>query len=144
MAARSSVRKTSGRRRNGRAISDRKTAMPSAIGVEMRIARKEEYSVPQRNGSAPNCPATGSQVLVRQNDRPNSRIDREECVTRITAIPATTAGTARAQSPVPIRKPRSTLLDLRQGGHFQLDDAVRQRCVAEIGAEFLAVGQGPF
>ena len=29
-------------------------AMPSAIGVEIRSARTDEYSVPQMNGRAPN------------------------------------------------------------------------------------------
>jgi len=47
------------------------TAMPSAIGVAISSATIDEYSVPQMNGSAPNSPATGSQISVRQKDRPN-------------------------------------------------------------------------
>ena len=55
-----------------------KMAMPSAIGVEMISARTDEYSVPQMNGRAPNCPATGSQVSVCQNCQPNSWIESRD------------------------------------------------------------------
>ena len=51
------------------------TAMPSATGVAMSKARIDEYSVPQMNGSAPNCPATGSQISVRQKFKPNFSIE---------------------------------------------------------------------
>jgi hypothetical protein len=51
-----------------------KTATPTLIGAEINIASKDEYSVPQMNGSAPKSPVTGFQFFVRQKLRPNSRI----------------------------------------------------------------------
>ena len=42
-------------------------------------ARIDEYSVPQMKGSAPNSPATGSHVLVRQKSKPNFWIDSHDC-----------------------------------------------------------------
>ena len=71
MAASSSVRNTSGCRSAAGQSSEMKIAMPSAIGVAISSASTDEYSVPQMNGSAPNSPATGSQISVRQKLSPN-------------------------------------------------------------------------
>ena len=49
-------------------------AMPSAIGPAMNSASTAEYSVPQMKGRAPNSPATGSQISVRQKRHPNFEI----------------------------------------------------------------------
>ena len=42
-----------------------------ALVCGISSASTEEYSVPQMNGSAPNSPATGSQISVRQKLSPN-------------------------------------------------------------------------
>ena len=68
IAASSSVRNVSGWRSAFGHNSERKIAMPSAIGVANARARTEEYSVPQMNGRAPNSPDTGSQTSLIQND----------------------------------------------------------------------------
>jgi hypothetical protein len=58
--------------------SERKIAMPRAMGVEIAIARRDEYSVPHMNGSAPKSPDTGSQVFPVQKRKPNFASDRCE------------------------------------------------------------------
>src|SRR5947207_9644527 len=120
------------------------TAMPSAIGVAMSSASTDEYSVPQMNGSAPNSPATGSQISVSQKLRPNLRIDAIDSTASTAPMVQTMATTRSPKAPVPSRKPSSLRdLDLGKGGHFELDDRLRQRRVAEIGAVLLAVDQRP-
>jgi hypothetical protein len=84
-----------------------KTAIPSAIGVAMTSARIDEYSVPQINGSAPNSPAIGSQVLVRQNRRPNCWTDAIDWRDSSNAIATTISSSASANAPVAMRKPVS-------------------------------------
>ena len=84
-----------------------KTAMPSAIGVAMRSARIDEYSVPQMNGSAPNSPATGSQVSVRQKLRPNFWIESIDCRVSSNPMAQTMSTRTSANAPVPMRNPRS-------------------------------------
>jgi len=81
IAARSSVRNTSGARKPAGHNSEMKMAIPSAIGVEISSARIDEYRVPHRNGSAPKSPDTGSQLSVRQNANPNFVIDSHDCRT---------------------------------------------------------------
>src|SRR4051812_37699242 len=71
IAARSSVRNTSAGFTRFGASSEINTAMPREMGAAMRSARMDEYRVPQMNGSAPNSPATGSHVSVRQKFKPN-------------------------------------------------------------------------
>src|SRR6476660_8878874 len=110
-------------------------------------------------GSAPNSPATGSQVSVRQKLRPNLLIDSTASRLSSKAMPATISTMRKAKKPVPSLKPRSgyrkrrvgldtgslTLrnLDLRQGRHLELDDGLGQWRVAEVSAVLLAVGQCP-
>ena len=109
MAARSSVRKTSGVRSLPGHSSEMNTAMPRAIGVEIASARMDEYSVPQMNGRAPNWPATGSQVCVVQKLRPNFWMESMDSRVSSTAMPATMRTRKPAKMPVPNRKPRSPL-----------------------------------
>src|SRR5438093_1290252 len=47
-------------------------------GTAMRSAIREETSVPEIKGSAPNCSATGSQVDVVRKRKPNFLIASEE------------------------------------------------------------------
>jgi hypothetical protein len=54
-------------------------------------------------GNAPNSPATGSHVRVRQNEKPNLRTDSIESFTSTTRMPRTTAMTRTATAPVPAR-----------------------------------------
>src|SRR5438309_1350853 len=133
------------------------TAMPSAIGVAIASARTDEYSVPQMNGSAPNSPDTGSQISVRQKLRPNFWIDSIDCATSTAPIAQTMSTRTSANAPVPIRNPRSFPtcltrrtrptrlrdLDLRERRHFQFHNRVRQRCISEIRAVLLTIGQRP-
>src|SRR4029077_6826663 len=125
IAASSSVTKTSGCRSEFGHSSEMKIAMPSAIGVAISSASTEEYSVPQMNGSAPNSPATGSQISVRQNFSPNFWIDGNDSYARIKPMPQTRAINMKPNAPVPIRKPRSLRdFDLGKSGHFQFDHRV--------------------
>src|SRR5262249_27260631 len=82
-------------------------AMPSEIGHAIRSARHDEYSVPQMNDRAPNCPATGSQTSVVQNRSPNFEIDSRDSRTSSTPMPATITSTSSANAPVISRNPRS-------------------------------------
>ncbi len=81
--------------------------MPSAIGVAMRSATTDEYSVPQMNGSAPNSPDTGSQISVRQKSSPNWRSDRIDCCVSSAPMATTMRMSRRAKNPVPTLNPRS-------------------------------------
>src|SRR5947208_16824236 len=96
------------------------------------------------NGSAPNSPATGSQISVRQKFIPNFWTDSTDWRASTTPI-AHTRTTSRAPNvPVPMRNRKSLRdLDSAKGGHLELDDGFRQRRVAEIGAVFLTLGQRP-
>ena len=107
IAASSSVRNMSGCRSAAGHSSEMNTAMPSAIGVTMSSARTEEYSVPQMNGSAPNSPATGSHISVRQKASPNRWMDSSDWRTSSKPIADTISTSASANTPVPARKPRS-------------------------------------
>src|SRR5579872_2985081 len=78
--------------------------MPSATGVAMSRASTDEYSVPQMNGRAPNWPATGSQVSVRQNCQPNWWIEMRDCRHSSKPIAATIAMISTANKPVAARK----------------------------------------
>jgi hypothetical protein len=62
------------------------------------------------NGSAPNSPATGSQICVRQNARPNFVIDSIDSRVSTTAMLTTMTSRNRAKAPVPILKARSLRL----------------------------------
>ena len=53
------------------ANSVRKIATPRESGTAIRSARAEESRVPKMSGRAPNCSATGSQVLVVTKWSPN-------------------------------------------------------------------------
>src|SRR5438874_4392248 len=59
------------------------------------------------NGSAPNSPATGSQISVRQKLKPNFRIDGSDWRVSSTPIANTIRTTTSATAPVPIRKVKS-------------------------------------
>jgi len=59
------------------------------------------------NGAAPKLPATGSQVLVRQNLKPNARIDVSDSCHSTPAMPATINTRISANAPVARRKDRS-------------------------------------
>src|SRR5260221_5127036 len=50
------------------------------------------------NGNAPNWSTTGSQIVVRRNDRPNLCKDSRDCVTSSKTINPTTATRATAQA----------------------------------------------
>ena len=59
------------------------------------------------NGSAPNSPATGSQVSVRQKLKPNFWIDSIDCRVSSKPIATTISTRTSANAPVPSLKPRS-------------------------------------
>ena len=59
------------------------------------------------NGSAPNSPATGSQLLVPQKLSPNFCIDSVESFASDTAIATTISSNAAANAPTPTRKVKS-------------------------------------
>ncbi len=82
------------------------------------MARRDEYSVPQMNGSAPNSPATGSQIFPVQNRKPNLAIERFEVRYSSQKMPATSRTTRNAKKPVPSRKPRSSALRRGDGVFF--------------------------
>src|SRR5438105_2342352 len=70
-------------------------------------------------------------------------------------MPTTISSSTSANAPVPNRKERSLApvrtrfirrllyFDLRDRGHFQFHDLLRQWCVAKITRELLAVGECP-
>src|SRR5690349_14282091 len=108
------------------------------------------------NGSAPNWPATGSQVVVRQKSKPNFRMESPEVRSSSKRIPRTRRTTRDAKNPVPRRKPRSSArrreegvfigrlslgLDLLERFHLQGDDLRGQRRVAEVRRVLLPVRQ---
>src|SRR2546428_6583053 len=102
------------------------------------------------NGSAPNSPATGSHVLVRQKPRPNFWIDSHESFASVKPMATTTSSNAAANAPMLTRNPRSgkrtarlRYLDPVERRLFEHHDAGGQRGVAEIGAVLLAIGQRP-
>src|SRR5687768_16018277 len=108
------------------------------------------------NGSAPKSPATGSQVVVCQKPIPNFWIDSHDSLISTTAIAPTMVRTRTANAPVPRRKPRSPWLprltvrrvesgdtNFRERRELHLDDLGRQRRIAELGGELLAVGERP-
>src|ERR1700687_882193 len=68
-------------------------------------------------GSAPKFPATGSQVFVRQNARPNFAIDSREFLKSSKPIAATSRTTRKAKIPVPRRNKRPSA-PLRRDGDF--------------------------
>src|SRR5689334_18599556 len=106
-------------------------------------------------GRAPNSPDTGSQTSPSQKPNPNFWIDRADSRHSSKPMPATSTTISMANTPVPNLKPRSrplsqlrmgpTLRDLdrRQGRQLELHDLRRQRGVAEVGGELLAVGERP-
>src|SRR6188474_2816668 len=107
-------------------------------------------------GRAPKSPATGSQVVVAQNPKPNCLIESHDSVNSTTPIALTITRTRTANAPVPMRKPRSPWLPRRasrgvgsgdtnlcQRRHLHLHDLLRQRRVAELGGVLLAVGERP-
>ena len=97
--------------------------MPSAIGVESRSARTDEYSVPQMNGRAPNWTATGSHVSVSQNCHPNCLMDSCDWRTSSTPIPTTMTISSTPKKPVPTRKiVSSTRPDLPDDFGFSAGD----------------------
>ncbi len=107
MAARSSIRKATGCRSQPGANSVRKIATPSESGTAMSRARNDETRVPTMSGSAPNCSATGSQVLLVAKPNPNRSIaSREPSQSSSTRNPSS-SGTARAASVSRSRKTRS-------------------------------------
>ena len=59
------------------------------------------------NGRAPNSPATGSHVVVRQKLRPNFSIDIIDWRASSTPIATTMTMRTSANAPVPSRNPRS-------------------------------------
>src|ERR1700704_559938 len=112
------------------------------------------------NGSAPNCPATGSQTSVRQKLSPNFPIDSIDCRVSSNPIARTIRTSTVANAPVPRRNPRSVAyprvdftgpgtaltlrdLDLLERRHLELYDTVGQRRIAERARELLAVGKRP-
>src|SRR5215208_2624368 len=103
----------SGARSTGGQSSEMNTAMPRATGAPISSASTDEYSVPQMNGSAPNSPATGSQLLVRQKLKPNFCSDSEESFASVTPMPMTISSSAAANTPMPRRNPRSDERTLR-------------------------------
>ncbi len=62
------------------------------------------------NGSAPNSPATGSQISVRQKLRPNLWIDSIDCRVSSNPMAHTISTRTSANAPVPILNPRSPVL----------------------------------
>ena len=110
MAASSSVRNTSG------CLQPRRTQLGDEDGDAERdrrgddSARTDEYSVPQMNGSAPNSPAIGSQVSVRQKSSPNFSIDSIDCRDSSKPIATTISTSASAKTPVAIRNPGSPVV----------------------------------
>ena len=107
IAASNSVRNTRGCLSQAGHSSEMKTAMPNATGVARTSARIEEYSVPQMKGNAPNWPATGSHVWVRQKSSPNLVIDSIDSRVSTIAIPTTMISNVTAKAPVPTLKPTS-------------------------------------
>jgi hypothetical protein len=53
-------------------------ATPSESGTAIRRASSEDARVPKISGKAPNFSATGSQVLVVMNSKPNLSIARRD------------------------------------------------------------------
>src|SRR5690242_16862214 len=96
-------------------MSARKTAIPRAMGVDIARASSEEYRVPQRKGSAPNSPETGSQVRPAQKPKPNLAMDRRDCLARTTKMPTTRTMTIAAIAPVTPLKRRPSDLDVDDG-----------------------------
>src|SRR6185295_768843 len=108
IAASSSVRNTSGWRRNEGQSSERKMAMPSEMGPAMTSARMEEYSVPQMNGNAPNSPETGFQFEPPQKpNSPNFSSASRDSLKSTTPMPQTMSTRTSANAPVPMRKIKS-------------------------------------
>src|SRR5438128_4135627 len=102
------------------------------------------------NGSAPNSPATGSHVLVRQKFNPNCCSDSHEWFASVRPMATTMSSSAAANAPMLTRNPRSETrttrlrhLNLAERRLLEHDHVGRQRGVAEIGAVFLPVGQRP-
>src|SRR5205807_5022871 len=116
------------------------------------------------NGSAPNSPDTGSHVLCVQNENPNFRIERRDWRVSSKPMPSTINNTTAANTPVAMRKLRSSELrfmtcapmpalrtglgsldlHLAERQQFLVDDRLRQRGIPQVGGQFLAVGQRPF
>src|SRR5689334_12454475 len=98
-------------------------------------------------GSAPNCPATGSHVLVVQKANPKARIDSHDSRTSVAAMPATMTSTRAATSPVNSRNALSScflkLSDLLQRLELEAHDLLGQRRIAQLGRVFLPVGERP-
>src|SRR4029079_17621880 len=101
------------------------------------------------NGSAPNSPATGSQLLVPQKLSPNFSIESAESLANVIAMAITISSNAAAKAPTPTRNEKSAErtglgnLDAIEGRLFEHDDAGGQRRIAEISREFLTVGERP-
>src|SRR5947208_15819538 len=94
------------------------------------------------NGSAPNSPATGSQISVRQKFIPNFWTDSTDWRASTTPIAHTRTTSRTPNVPVPIRNRKSLRdLDFGNGRHLELDNGFRQRRVAEIGDGLLTIRQ---
>src|SRR5688572_26051627 len=106
-------------------------------------------------GSAPNSPATGSQLLVDQKASPKRWIDSHDSLVSTTAMAPTVTSTRSAKAPVLTRKPRSPWprrrvtrggsrdTNFRQRRQLHLHDLRRQRRVAHLGSELLTVRERP-
>src|ERR1051325_9943638 len=101
-------------------------------------------------GSAPNSPATGSQLLVRQNLKPNRCSESDESFASVMPMATTISSSAAAKTPMPIRNRRSVErtarlrhLDPVERRLFQHDDVGWQGSVAKIRRVLLSVGQRP-
>ena len=92
-------------------------------------------------GSAPKSPATGSQVVVAQNPRPNLVIESHDSVSSTTPIAATMTRTRTANAPVPRRKPRSPWLP-RRAVPRRLDQETRIFASAAISIFTTSGGSG--
>src|SRR5258706_12560596 len=101
-------------------------------------------------GSAPNSPATGSHVVVRQKLKPNRCRESQESFASVIPMATTISSSAAAKAPMPRRNPRSEertarlrYLDSVERRLLEHDDAAGKGSVPEIRAVFLAVGQRP-
>src|ERR1035437_6189207 len=145
MAARRSVRKASGVLRKRGESSERKIAMPSAMGVEMRSA---SHRVPGRR-----LPEVEPELLDRQarifvelegdpadqEDDEKGKKPRPQAEQPIVGTPARGRGLPHGE----FSFASGLELDFLQGFRLERDDFLRKGGVAEIGAVLLPVRQGP-
>src|SRR5205814_6277754 len=96
IAASISISEMSGCRIHNGASSVRYAAVAMRNGTAMINAIAEETSVPQINGSAPNCSATGSHVDVVRKRKPNFLMASEDPIHNSHPIKMTSTTTADA------------------------------------------------